>query len=162
MIRACSPTVKRMSMNTQQIGLAGELLIQYQLLKFGIESAPLTTDSGIDLVAFSAKQNKALTIQVKANEKPKPGGGKGPLALDWWLRTTSPAELVALVDLSESRTWLFSHEEFSALAQQESRGKFHFYMYLEDDVRSINRVRMSEYEDFRLEKRVSDFFEIQQ
>ncbi|MGE4545392.1 MAG: hypothetical protein AB7D06_14920 [Pedobacter sp.] len=123
-------------MNTQQIGRAGELLVQYELLKFGIESAPLTTDSGIDLVAFAANHNKALTIQVKANEKLKPGGGQGPLALDWWLRVNSPAELVALVDLSENRIWLFSHEEFASLAQQESKERLHFYMCLEDEVRS--------------------------
>jgi hypothetical protein len=147
-----------MSMNTQQIGRAGELLFQYQLLKFGVESSPLTTDSGIDLVAFSAKHNRAFTIQVKANERPKPGGGKGPLALDWWLRVTSPAELVALVDLSENRIWLFLHEEFASLAQQESKGRFHFYMYLDDEVRSKNRVRLSEFEGFRLEKKVPEIF----
>jgi len=33
-------------MNTQHIGAAGELLVQYQLLKLGIDSARLTTDAG--------------------------------------------------------------------------------------------------------------------
>jgi hypothetical protein len=32
-------------MNTQHIGAAGELLVQYQLLKLGIDSARLTTDA---------------------------------------------------------------------------------------------------------------------
>ncbi len=36
----------------QQIGKCGELLVQYMLLKHGVESAPLTTDPGIDLVAL--------------------------------------------------------------------------------------------------------------
>ncbi|MGV0872113.1 hypothetical protein [Mycolicibacterium sp. XJ879] len=32
-------------LGTQAIGAAGELLVQYQLLKLGIDSARLTTDS---------------------------------------------------------------------------------------------------------------------
>jgi hypothetical protein len=56
---------KDMDLTTQHIGAAGELLVQYKLLKHGIDSARLTTDSGIDLVAYSPKDNKANTIQVK-------------------------------------------------------------------------------------------------
>ena len=33
-------------MTTQHIGAAGELLVQYRLLKLGIDSARLTTDAG--------------------------------------------------------------------------------------------------------------------
>jgi len=40
---------------TQQIGRCGELLVQYILLKHRIESAPLTTDVGIDLVAYPGR-----------------------------------------------------------------------------------------------------------
>lgn len=57
-------------MKAAQIGKCGELLVQYQLLLRGIESAQLTTDSGIDLVAYSPKNEKPLTIQVKANLQP--------------------------------------------------------------------------------------------
>ncbi len=64
-------------------GQAGELLVQEQLLLHGVESAPLTTDTGIDLVAYSPRRADAVTIQVKANLQPKPGGGKGKPALDW-------------------------------------------------------------------------------
>jgi hypothetical protein len=42
-------------LTTAQIGRAGELLVQEQLLLHGIESAPLTTDMGFDLVAYSAQ-----------------------------------------------------------------------------------------------------------
>jgi hypothetical protein len=38
------------TIKTQHIGAAGELLVQYQSLKYGIDSARLTTDSGIDLM----------------------------------------------------------------------------------------------------------------
>jgi len=80
--------------------------VQYKLLLYGIESSPLTTDSGIDLVAYSGKNQDAVTIQVKTNLKPKPGGGKGKLAIDWWIPVESPADLFALVDLEKNRVWL--------------------------------------------------------
>ncbi|MDE8347718.1 MAG: hypothetical protein POH28_16320 [Acidocella sp.] len=92
-------------LSTQQIGKLGELLVQYRLLSFGIESAPMTTDSGIDLVAYSSSREKVFTIQVKTNLKPKPGGGKGKAALDWRVPQESPAQLFALVDLSKDRIW---------------------------------------------------------
>lgn len=76
-----------------------------------------------------------MTIQVKTNLRPKPAGGTGRLALDWWLRQNSPAELVALVDLSEDRIWIFSHEELGQVAQQRPAGRLHFYFYVEDDYR---------------------------
>ena len=64
-------------MNTQQTGRAGELLVQYQLLLHGIESAPMTTDRGIDLVAYSEQRSKAVTIQVKTCHETKAGGKGG-------------------------------------------------------------------------------------
>lgn len=54
-----------MTSTTQHIGAAGELLVQYRLLKLGIDSARLTTDSGIDLVAFAPGSSTAVSIQVK-------------------------------------------------------------------------------------------------
>jgi hypothetical protein len=42
------------------LGASGVLLIQYRLLKCGIESAPMTTDAGIDLVVYSPKLEKAV------------------------------------------------------------------------------------------------------
>jgi len=142
-------------MNTQQIGRAGELLVQYKLLKYGIDSSALTTDSGIDLVAYSPKGKVALTIQVKANEKAKPSGGAGSSALDWWLREDSPAKLVALVCLEQNAVWLFTHEEFSEVAQQKSSGRLHFYMYLSDDVKTQKKALKSQFNEFLLENRVS-------
>ena len=72
-------------LTTQQIGRLGELLVQYELLRHGIDSAPMTTDSGIDLVAYSPDKKASFTIQVKANLAPKPSGGKGSAAIDWWV-----------------------------------------------------------------------------
>lgn len=55
---------------TQVIGAAGELLVQYQLLKHEIDSARLTTDSGIDLVMYVPGTREAMTVQVKAMQEP--------------------------------------------------------------------------------------------
>jgi hypothetical protein len=50
---------------THHIGAAGELLVQYRLLKLGIDSARLTTDAGVDLVVYSPATGRATTVQVK-------------------------------------------------------------------------------------------------
>lgn len=41
-----------MELSTLHIGAAGELLVQFKLLKYGIDSARMTTDAGVDLVAY--------------------------------------------------------------------------------------------------------------
>src|SRR5687767_2684480 len=109
-----------MPLATAQIGKCGELLVQYRLLLLGIESAPMSTDTGVDLVAYSPRLDQAITIQIKTNLKSKPGGGKGKAALDWWIDEDVPATLVALVDLSTEKVWLFKREEVLELAQQRS------------------------------------------
>ena len=107
-------------MSSQHIGAAGELLVQYLLLKEGIDSGRLTTDSGIDLVAYAPGTSRAVTIQVKTPERPLPAGGKGALALGYTFPHALSAELLALVDLSTDSCWLFSRDEALALAQQRS------------------------------------------
>ncbi len=143
-----------MTLTKAQIGKCGELLVQYRLLLHGIESAPMSTDTGIDLVAYSDLKDDALTIQVKSNEMAKPSGGAGSPALDWSLRDNSPADLVALVDLDSEEVWLFTHSEFAAEAQQHSSGRYHFYMYLDDEVRPRKKALKSQFEAFRLENRI--------
>jgi hypothetical protein len=114
-------------LTTAQIGRSGEILVQYRLLKHGIESAPMTTDSGIDLVAYAPRNKRAVTIQVKSNHQSKAAGGTGKQALDWWLVENSPAEMVALVDLENDRVWLFLHNEFMEKAQQRPKGRRLFF-----------------------------------
>ena len=144
---------------TAQIGRCGEILVQYRLLKFGINSAPMTTDTGIDLVAFVPGTKRAVTIQVKSNLQPKPAGGRGILALDWWVPEESPAELVALVNLQIDCVWLFSHEEMKHLAQQRSGGTLHFYFYTEPNARPRSPGRLiADYDAYKLESRVPDLF----
>lgn len=142
-----------------QIGRSGELLVQYRLLMHGIDSAAMTTDAGIDLVAYSPAQTRATTIQVKSNLRAKPGGGKGPLALDWWLAEGNPAELVAMTDLSRDKVWLFRREELDAVAQQRSSGRLHFYFILDGAARTSRRSVEADYERFELENRIGDLFQ---
>ena len=40
-------------MRIQQIGAAGELLVQHQLPKMGIDNSRMTIDAGIDLVVYA-------------------------------------------------------------------------------------------------------------
>ena len=117
------------NMTTAQIGRCGEILVQYRLLKHGIDSAPMTTDYGIDLVAFAPQSEEAFTIQVKTNLRSKAAGGKGEKAFDWWLDEKNPAELAALVELESERIWLFRRTELEKSAQQRSKGRMHFYLY---------------------------------
>lgn len=148
-------------LSTQQIGKLGELLVQYRLLSIGVESAQLTTDSGIDLVAYSHSRKEAITIQVKTNLKPKPGGGKGKPALDWWLPDNSPAELFALVDISENRIWVFTRDEMKAKAQQQPEGRLHFYIHTDPNVKRRKdslATTLQEFEEFLLENRTCTLF----
>lgn len=149
--------------SSQQIGKLGELLVQYYLLQRCIESSHLTTDKGIDLVAYNVVKRKALTIQVKTNLKPKPGGGKGKLALDWWIPKNCPADLVALVDLGQENIWLFTVGEMQDYAQQQNTKQYHLYMYSDPTVRvrkldKDKRKFVHDFEKFKLENRIHEFF----
>ena len=146
---------------TLQIGKAGELLVQFKLIILGIESAPMTTDTGIDLVAYSPRKKDAFTIQVKSNLKPKPGGGKGKPALDWWIDDNTPANMIALVDLSTMRTWLFRVPEVRQLAQQHSGGRHHLYMHVDPTTRPSKGHALTfthQFEPYLLENRAHLFF----
>jgi hypothetical protein len=146
------------SLRTAQIGASGVLLIQYRLLKHGIESAPMTTDAGIDLVVYAPKLEKAVTVQVKTCFKAKPAGGKGPPQLDWRLRRTSPAELVGLVSLHDDQVWLFRHDEFYSKAQQKPDRMLHLYFYVEPDYRARDGCHVRDFEAFRIERRMEELF----
>jgi hypothetical protein len=147
-------------MNNFQIGRCGELLLQYRLLLLGIESSHMKTGSGIDLVAYSSRNRKAYTVQVKTNENPTPSGDNGKLTLGWWVPDDCPADLVAFVDLSTSSVWLFSTGEISKYSQKRYRGRLHFYFYVDPAV-DFNPGKLTHqvhFEDFLVEKRAPVFF----
>jgi hypothetical protein len=147
-------------LSTQQIGRLGELLVQYELLRYGIESAPMTTDTGVDLVAYSDIRGRSFTIQVKTNLAPKPGGGKGAPAIDWWVSEDCPAEIYAFAEVSTRRVWLFTKQELASAAQQRSNGRLHFYMYTNPDEESLAYTRHGDdrFSAFLFENRVSHLF----
>jgi len=122
----------------------------------------MSTDTGIDLVAYSSKTRLPQTIQVKANLKSKPGGGKGKAALDWWLPHECPAQLIALVDLSSQRIWLFKTTEIPRIAQQRSKTKFHIYMFTDPTHRPIKANRLAhahEFGGYLIENRAHELFD---
>ncbi len=121
----------------------------------------MTTDSGVDLVAYSPVSGNAITIQVKTNLKTKPGGGKGKQALDWWVPEKSPAQYVALVDLSSHQIWLMSHAEIGALSQQRSSGRYHLYVYVDPTAKPSKMARLAhihQFKEFLLENRSHEIF----
>ena len=144
-------------MDTQKIGRSGELLVQYRLLRQGIDSALMTTDSGIDLVAYGSQTKKSVTIQIKTNLRPKKSGGKGKLALGFWIEDNSPADLIAFVDLSSESIWLFTNSEISKLSQQHSNGRYQLYYYVDESVivKAGERKRVSQFNNYRLENRIT-------
>lgn len=144
----------------QHIGKAGELLVQYKLIKYGIDSSAMTTDAGIDLVAYSPRNMKAYTIQVKTCEKPTPGGGKGKLTMGWYLNDNSPAELIAVVDLSTDAVWLFAKAEFIQRAQQHSsKGIYQLYMYVDERIKTKKEMALkTQFANYLLDERIKTFF----
>lgn len=147
-------------LKTAQIGRCGELLVQLRLLMLGVESAPMATDAGVDLVAYGPN-GAAATIQVKTNLRPKPAGGRGKATLDWRVADDSPAQLVALVDLQSARVWLFALSEFRKFAQQNNAGSAHLYMVVDPAYQPIKQGRVTrdfEFGGYLLEYRAPALF----
>lgn len=138
-------------LGTGAIGAAGELLVQYQLLKLGIDSARLTTDSGIDLVMYIPGHQSAATIQVKTNLVPKPAGGKGKLLLSWSFPDDSPAQWLACVDMSTDAVWMFRIDEARKHAQQKHAGGTRVLYFYTDESIGPKALRHSDMTGHRLE-----------
>jgi hypothetical protein len=145
-------------LSKQQIGKAGELLVQYRLLLLGIESSQMTTDAGIDLVAYVPAKQDAVTIQVKTNLKPKPSGGKGSPAVDWWVPCDTPAQLFAFVELEQERVWLLAQAELARIAQQKSNDRWHIYIYTGSAKTSKPGATLAEMDRYLLHNRLEEVF----
>jgi hypothetical protein len=119
----------------------------------------MTTDIGVDLVAYSRKGAHPVTIQVKTNLRPKPGGGRGKMALDWWISETSPAKAVALVDLETQRVWLFLQSVLTTITQQRSGGRLHFFFYTDPNTRPRTGGHLaSMYEEYLIDHQIDRIF----
>lgn len=122
------------ALTKQHIGAAGELLVQYKLLKLGIDSARLTTDAGVDLVAYAPGGERAFTVQVKSVLRESPAGGRGKLAVGWRFPHDTKAQLLAFVRLDKDMVWLMTREEAQRRAQQHtSSGLRNLYWYTVED-----------------------------
>jgi hypothetical protein len=148
-------------MTSQHIGAAGELLVQYLLLKHGIDSARMTTDSGIDLVVYTPGRSTAATVQVKANALAAPSGGSGKHAIGWNFPVSCPAQYLALTHLETDSAWILTIPEAEALAQQHRETVHRIHWYTDETVRSRgDRTvrRQSDMERYRLEARIPELF----
>lgn len=146
-------------MSTRHIGAAGELLVQYQLLKQEIDSARLTTDSGVDLVAYNPTSGRARTIQVKTATKPAPAGGKAgaPPTVNWFFPHDLRADLLATVLLETDSVWLFSTQEAQTWARQHSaNGVRNMYWFTDPDRVPRGGWHTDRMDFFRLDNRVQD------
>jgi len=137
------------------IGQSGKYLTLSLLLREGIPV--VEAKNGIDLTVSLTKPKRQFGILVVTNLKPKKVGGQGKMALDWWVPKNTPADIIACVDLSTLRVWLFDKEEFKKYAQQTTSSKHHLYMYTEKRValRKSKEFKFDyEFEPFRLENKV--------
>ena len=113
-------------LNTQQIGRCGELFVQYTLLRHGVDSAPMTTDPGVDLIAFRNVKQKPVTIQVKTSthhsKQCDPSGDKW---LEWRVsdKCLTEVDYVAVFDFERQKCWLFSNEEFIRWGVRSGEGR---------------------------------------
>jgi len=108
-----------LKLDSRQVGRCGELLVQYWLLNYGVESSPLTTDPGIDLVAYSSLKQKPVLIQVKTSRLL---GNTDNKWLRWQIPNNCPAEFIAMVDLDNDKFWLIRTEDFKRKARRVSDG----------------------------------------
>lgn len=144
-------------MNTRQIADAGVALVKSKLLRLGIH-ASVATDHWTELWVDEQRLGGRSVVRVTTNERPKPGGGKGALAVDWWVKDDIAANAVAFVDLSTESVWLMTTAEVAALAQQRSRGRLHFNMYIDRNVESRTGLanRVEDFRSYLIEARATD------
>jgi hypothetical protein len=137
------------------IGLSGKSFAQAMLMREGLPTS--IGKEGIDLVVRLTKPRRQFLVFVVTNLQPKRAGGKGKEALDWWIPEKLPVDIVACVDLSALRIWLFERDELPRLAQQRTASKYHLYMYTDKEVALRGKKSMKfdyEFERYRLENRV--------
>ena len=121
---------------TDQKGKSGELLVIYRLLRYGIESAHLTTDQGVDLVAYHSTSRRPMTIQVKTASARRVG--KSSRCIGWTLNRNCPAHYIALVDFDREKVWLMDFASFMQRAQQQKQNA-RLWFYVETPKRkSVN------------------------
>jgi hypothetical protein len=140
-----------------EISAAARLLVEYRLAREGVK---VNRQAGHHLVASSGS-GTTRTVEVYGNRGPKPAGGIGGPALAWKLNGDSPADLIAVADLSTDRVWLFGREEVYRLAQQHpASGGHHLIMVTHRDLTRSKHERIldADFADHLLPRKVDWLF----
>ncbi|WP_142274483.1 hypothetical protein [Mycobacterium scrofulaceum] len=139
-------------LGTQAIGAAGELFVQYHLIKRGIDSARLTTDSGIDLAMYVPGTREAHTIQVKATNNNYAMGPKEPPQVWWPFPVTCKAQWLAVVDLPRDLVWLLPIDDALREARgKDSAGTTTLMWYIGEKPKGATKVRAeADFDQYRL------------
>ena len=146
-------------LNSQQVGKCGELLVQYGLLKHGIESSALTTDSGsgIDLVAYDPTKRRPVTIQVKTSSHRGPSDDKWLL---WEVSEECPADYISAVDLERDKFWLLSMAEFKKVARHSAKGTLRLWWSLPGYESEKSSKKEEVFEDYEMDIAIPKVFHV--
>ena len=120
----------------QHVGRCGELLVQYKFLKLGIDSAPMTTDRGVDLLAIDPKtRRKTVTVQVKAathrrDARAATDQRETTEYVSWPVPYPSATDYAAVVDVIRDKVWMFTKKEIGAQARGKGNGERVLWWYI--------------------------------
>lgn len=112
------------NVSSAQIGAAGELLVQRQLLECGIDSARMTTDYGIDLVAYDKGTRKSFTIQVKTRQ-PERAGDRNRFA--WRIDKGKEKTTNLFAFVSDDKAWYLGSADLRKFGQKRSNHTMFFF-----------------------------------
>src|SRR5438046_2278956 len=92
-----------------QTGAWGVLHMQRDLLWLGVDSAPMTTDTGVDLLAYDPQSGKSFSVQVKTS-----GMERAVRRPDWKVKKNKleAADLFGFVlKRDDGEAWYFSKSD---------------------------------------------------
>lgn len=146
------------NLNNQQIGRCGELFVQYILLKHGVDSAPLTIDTGIDLVAFPDKRGKPVTIQVKTSTHHSEASDPMCKWLLWEIPKDCLADYIATVDFEREKFWLISTKEFIEKATHCGEDLFRLLWYIPGHEGGETKKREEKFVEYEMDVVIPKLF----
>jgi 5-methylcytosine-specific restriction protein A len=148
------------SITSREISEQGQALVEDRLRGLGFTVVPAPAASGSHLIVSRGGGSVARRLWVTANLKPKPGGGSGPLTLNWQIRRNVSADVIGLVDLSTKKVWLLLASEVERIPQQHNPTYHHMIMVARSDWTSAphSRIRVNQFEDLLLERRAESLF----
>src|SRR5713226_8644072 len=132
---------------TAHTGAWGVLLVQQTLLSMGIDSSPMTTDSGIDLLAYDSHSKKSFSVQVKTR-----AGESNERRPDWTVKQDklNEADLFAFVLKKGDRgdAWYLGKEEVKhKLKLQNTECALTFYLEGAPRQARLTGAQMSPYKN---------------